>query len=119
MREYKPIESVYIFWVGHLRNIAPCIIFYIVQYSEPIIPYLGGNVSNYCMFRVLALILSSATEEDREHLRQYLEPIHLVLFDYVCVTPFEAARDALLTHYEVLKCFHSIAVLYPEEGLDK
>ena len=65
------------------------------------------------------MILSSATEEDKESLRQYLEQIHQVLFEYICVMPFEAARDALLTHYEVLKCFRAIVVLYPEEGLDR
>ncbi|XP_043485318.1 maestro heat-like repeat-containing protein family member 1 [Leptopilina heterotoma] len=69
--------------------------------------------------RVLAVILSSAIEADKENLRQYLENIHQVLFEYVCITPFTVNRDTLLTHYEVLKCFHAIVVLYPEEGLDR
>lgn len=65
------------------------------------------------------MILSAATEKDKENLRQYLENIHQVLFEYVCITPFAVSRDTLLTHYEILKCFHAIVVLYPEEGLDR
>ena len=70
-------------------------------------------------FRVLALILNSATADVKELLRPHLEQIHQVLSEIICLVPFEANRDALLTHYEALQCFRSIVVLYPEEGLDR
>ncbi|XP_011301504.1 maestro heat-like repeat-containing protein family member 1 [Fopius arisanus] len=69
--------------------------------------------------RAIAILLNNTLEENREALRPFLEQLQTILFDLVNVTPFEAFRDALLTHYEVLQCFRSLVVLYPEEGLDR
>ncbi|XP_063985336.1 maestro heat-like repeat-containing protein family member 1 [Diachasmimorpha longicaudata] len=69
--------------------------------------------------RCLAILLNNTLEESRELLRPFLEQLQTILFDLVNVTPFEAFRDALLTHYEVLQCFRSLVILYPEEGLDR
>ncbi|XP_014215700.1 maestro heat-like repeat-containing protein family member 1 isoform X1 [Copidosoma floridanum] len=69
--------------------------------------------------RVLSLILNAATSDEKEQLRLHLEHTHHVLLEAVSIAPFEAARDELLAHYEVLKCFKAIVVLYPEEGLDR
>ncbi|XP_077256814.1 maestro heat-like repeat-containing protein family member 1 [Temnothorax americanus] len=70
--------------------------------------------------RVLAVILSSVeTENDKEAIRPFMENIHQTLSEFVSICPFEAARDAVLTHYEVLQCSRSLVVLYPEEGLDR
>jgi hypothetical protein len=69
--------------------------------------------------RLLTLILNAATNDVKEILRPFLEQIHLVLSEIISVAPFDAARDALLTHYEVLQCFRAIVILFPEEGLDR
>ncbi|KYN02585.1 PREDICTED: maestro heat-like repeat-containing protein family member 1 [Cyphomyrmex costatus] len=70
--------------------------------------------------RVVAMILSSVEiENDKEAIRAFMEPIHQTLSEFVSIRPFEAARDAVLTHYEVLQCSRSLVVLYPEEGLDR
>ncbi|KAG5339130.1 MROH1 protein, partial [Acromyrmex heyeri] len=70
--------------------------------------------------RVIAMILSSVeTENDKEAIRAFMEIIHQTLSEFVSICPFEAARDAVLTHYEVLQCSRSLVVLYPEEGLDR
>lgn len=70
--------------------------------------------------RVLAVILSSVeTENDKEAIRPFMEHIHQTLSEFVSICPFEAARDAVLTHYEVLQCSRSLVILYPEEGLDR
>lgn len=69
--------------------------------------------------RVLAMLLNCTSEETREIVRPFLESMQHSLFDLIIVTPFEALRDTLLTHYEALQCFRAIVVLYPEEGLDK
>ena len=65
------------------------------------------------------MLLNCTKEDEKESLRPFLEQMHQTLFDLVSVTPFEAYRDALLTHYEVLQCSRAIVVLYPEEGLDR
>ncbi|XP_046813255.1 maestro heat-like repeat-containing protein family member 1 [Vespa crabro] len=69
--------------------------------------------------RVLAVVLSCATENEKEALRSLLEHIHQVLSELVCIIPFEASRDVLLTHYQVLQCYRSLIILYPEEGLER
>ncbi|KAL6261907.1 hypothetical protein P5V15_006990 [Pogonomyrmex californicus] len=70
--------------------------------------------------RVLAVILSYVeNENDKEAIRPFIENIHQILFEFVSICPFEAARDVVLTHYEVLQCSRSLVVLYPEEGLDR
>ncbi|XP_012526722.2 maestro heat-like repeat-containing protein family member 1 isoform X1 [Monomorium pharaonis] len=70
--------------------------------------------------RVLAVILSSVqTKNNKEAIRPFMESIHQTLFEFVSVCPFEAARDTVLIHYEVLQCSRSLVVLYPEEGLDR
>ncbi|XP_034951758.1 maestro heat-like repeat-containing protein family member 1 [Chelonus insularis] len=71
--------------------------------------------------RLIALMLVNCTKntEDKEVLRPFIDPIQQVLFELVNVTPFEAFRDALLTHYEVLQCYRALVILFPEEGLDK
>lgn len=71
------------------------------------------------LFRVLSLVLNAATDDVKELLRPNLEQTHQVILDLVSVTPFEATREVLLTHYEVLQCFKAIVFLYPEEGLDR
>lgn len=48
-----------------------------------------------------------------------MEHIHQTLSEFVSICPFEATRDVLLTHYEVLQCSRSLVILYPEEGLDR
>lgn len=69
---------------------------------------------------LLLIILNAANNDVKELLRPNLEQIHQVLSDIVSVAPFdEATRAALLTHYEVLQCFHAVVMLYPEEGLDR
>lgn len=75
------------------------------------------NLIGYC--RVLAVVLSCATKNEKEALRSLLEQIHQVLSELVCIVPFEASRDVLLTHYQVLQCSRSLIILYPEEGLDR
>lgn len=66
------------------------------------------------------MILSSVeTENDKEAIRAFMEMIHQTLSEFVSICPFEATRDAVLTHYEVLQCSRSLVVLYPEEGLDR
>lgn len=69
--------------------------------------------------RALAILLNNTVDDSREVLRPFLDQLQTTLFDLVSVTPFETYRDALLTHYEVLQCFRSLVVLYPEEGLDR
>lgn len=70
--------------------------------------------------KILAMILSSVeTENDKEAIRPFMENIHQTLSEFVSICPFEAARDAVLIHYEVLQCSRSLVVLYPEEGLDR
>lgn len=69
--------------------------------------------------RVLSLILTSATDTEKEPLKLHLEQIHHVLLDMVSVAPFEATREVLLAHYEVLQCFRAIVLLYPDESLDR
>ncbi|KAL0107180.1 hypothetical protein PUN28_015596 [Cardiocondyla obscurior] len=70
--------------------------------------------------KVLAVILNSVeTETDKEAIRPFMDHIHQTLSEFVSICPFEAARDTVLTHYEVLQCSRSIVVLYPEEGLDR
>lgn len=66
------------------------------------------------------MILSCVeTENDKEGIRPFMETIHQTLFEFVSICPFEAARDVVLTHYEVLQCSRSLVVLYPEEGLHR
>lgn len=78
------------------------------------------SLFNYHVNRVLAVILSSVeNESDKEAIRPFMENIHQTLSEFVSICPFEAARDAVLTHYEVLQCSRSLVVLYPEEGLDR
>lgn len=48
-----------------------------------------------------------------------MDLIHQTLSEVVSIQPFEATRDILLTHYEVLRCTRSLVILYPEEGLDR
>ncbi|XP_031777051.1 maestro heat-like repeat-containing protein family member 1 isoform X2 [Nasonia vitripennis] len=97
-------------------------------YDEKLIVKLTPVLLNFCKkssvrlaaSRMLSLILNAASAEDvKELVRPNLEQIHQVLSDIVSVAPFEATRDALLTHYEVLQCFRAVVVLYPEEGLDR
>jgi len=56
---------------------------------------------------------------DKETIRPFMENIHQVLFEFISVSPFEAAREVLLTHYEILQCSRSLVILFPEEGLDR
>lgn len=70
--------------------------------------------------RVLAMLLNCTTEESREVVRPFLESMQHSLFDLIIVTAYDPTkRYASLIHYEVLQCFRSIVVLYPEEGLDR
>lgn len=70
-------------------------------------------------FRVLATLLDSATLEDKAILHPLMEQIHNTLSDLVCTAPFEASREAALTHYEVLRCSRALVTLYEGEGLDR
>ncbi|XP_048515831.1 maestro heat-like repeat-containing protein family member 1 isoform X2 [Athalia rosae] len=69
--------------------------------------------------RVLATLLISATEEERAMLHPLMENIHGTLSDLVCAVPFDASREAVWTHYEVLRCAHALVTLYAGEGLDR
>ncbi|EZA49279.1 HEAT repeat-containing protein 7A [Ooceraea biroi] len=70
--------------------------------------------------KVLAVLLSCVENtNDKEPVRPFMENIHQVLFEFISVSPFEAARDVLLTHYEILQCSRSLVILFPEEGLDR
>ncbi|XP_046485809.1 maestro heat-like repeat-containing protein family member 1 isoform X1 [Neodiprion pinetum] len=69
--------------------------------------------------RVLATLLNSANEENKMVIYPMIEHIHGTLSDMVCITPFEASREAVLTHYEVLRCSNALVSLYAGEGLDR
>ncbi|XP_012277895.1 maestro heat-like repeat-containing protein family member 1 isoform X2 [Orussus abietinus] len=69
--------------------------------------------------RALAALLTRATSAEKESLRPLLESVHRTLSELVSPTPFEAPREALLVHYEALRCARALVLLYPEEGLDR
>lgn len=70
--------------------------------------------------KVLAVLLNCVENaNDKEIVRPFMESIHQSLFEFISVCPFEAARDVLLTHYEILQCSRSLVILFPEEGLDR
>uniref|UniRef100_A0ABD2XLD7 Maestro heat-like repeat-containing protein family member 1 n=1 Tax=Trichogramma kaykai TaxID=54128 RepID=A0ABD2XLD7_9HYME len=73
----------------------------------------------YSACSVLSILLVRANNEVKEILRPYLDQLHQILLDMVSATPFEAVREVLLTHYEVLQCFRAIVILFPDEGLDR
>lgn len=64
-------------------------------------------------------MLNGTTNDIKEFLKPYLDLIHSMLVDMICISPFETARDAVLIHYEALQCFRSIVLLHPEEGLER
>ncbi|KAJ8688258.1 hypothetical protein QAD02_024053 [Eretmocerus hayati] len=69
--------------------------------------------------RIISWILNASNNELKEALRPHLDQMHQTLLENVSIAPFDIVREALLTHYEVLQCFRSIVLLYPEDGLDR
>lgn len=70
-------------------------------------------------FRALTTLLNCLSESEKEAFRPHLEQVQQTLAEFISITPFEASRDALLSHYEALQCSRTIVTLYPEEGLDR
>ncbi|KAG7209580.1 hypothetical protein KM043_011242 [Ampulex compressa] len=105
----------------------------------PMIPLLPSELNNECILKlipvllnfckrsntrlgavsVLATLLNHISENDKETLRPFLDPIHQVSSELISISPFEVSRIVLLTHYQVLQCCKSLVLLYPEEGLDR
>ncbi|KAI4498116.1 hypothetical protein M0802_006940 [Mischocyttarus mexicanus] len=119
-KDYKGVEAV-LSAIVHMIPLLPQEIDCerIVKLMPVLLSFCKKTNTRLGAVRVLAVVLSCAMENEKEALRPLLEQIHQVLSELVCIVPFEASRDVLLTHYQVLQCFRSLIILYPEEGLDR
>ncbi|XP_015183266.1 PREDICTED: maestro heat-like repeat-containing protein family member 1 [Polistes dominula] len=119
-KDYKGVEAV-LSAIVHMIPLLPQEVDCerIVKLTPMLLNFCKKPNTRLGAVRVLAMVLSCAMENEKEALRSFLEQIHQVLSELVCTVPFEASRDVLLTHYQVLQCFRSLIILYPEEGLDR
>ncbi|KAK2577321.1 hypothetical protein KPH14_003451 [Odynerus spinipes] len=119
-KDYKGVDAVLsaiVFMVPLLPQEVDCE--RIMKLTPMLLNFCKKANTRLAAVRVLAVVLNCAAENEKEALRPFLEQIHQVLSELVCTSPFEASRDVLLTHYEVLQCSRSLIILYPEEGLDR
>nr|XP_050863894.1 maestro heat-like repeat-containing protein family member 1 [Vespula vulgaris] len=119
-KDYKGVEAVLsaiVYMIPLLPQEVDCE--RIIKLTPILLNFCKKVNTRLAAVRVLAVVLSCATENEKEVLRSFLEQIHQVLSELVCIIPFEASRDVLLTHYQVLQCSRSLIILFPEEGLDR